>query len=894
MEKAPQNIQLDRPRLLLTDGGPLRRWFFYAVLLLLGGLGGWGCFITAFALPVTPALLGGVGFFCCAFTLWRQLDTRKRWWSVSLLGWVAWLFALLFLFDHALHGAVRTLNAMLDLYSNKLSYDLPTLTLPYTVGVPRPSPQEECDAFFALLFYPFFWAMSRMLAHYKNVLGPFALTGTLLVFPLSFSILPAGWAFGTLLLFWCVLLFTTSIITGRQGLLGRHNRYRVPGIASARPAALLVLPLLALCMLAVYRFAPPETYARPLLVEDLRYMVENGFGAAAFIRGGQGNSNRQVQLNTMGSRSYTGETILQVKFDWQQPSDSGLFHSKEYLKSFVGSVYTGQSWERLPDESRREADALPLQAQNQVARYHQEMFLDTVDRQGGYTLSLRNLGANPRCVYIPYGLSSPADALAGQGVQLVEDGYAKSASFLTGAGSYTLDAVTLPMGVSYFSRIAATAVFNQYGVSLTPSTGSANSGTLYSGVYSNNQTAGASTGLWNQLVNGLSAQAEAGGDQWPEDLYTVPADALASLQPQQQVLAQAVEAYNQFVYRHYTQIPPELEEFLSRFRTAYALHPYTRDTDYRYKDGAVYFAGKIQEVFQSYFTYSLSPPTPAAGQDFARFFLEESHEGYCVHFATAAVLLLRSAGYPARYAEGYVVPSRLSGWVDVPDYNSHAWVEVYCGGMGWIPVEVTPASADNPAVYYDAALPGGNAQERAPTPQPAETRPTLPPPDPDYQPQQVPTATPGYQPGAAPTPAAPPAAGGSHGAGPSAGPGKPAWPVPLALLGLLAAAAGSLLLFRWARIRRRQKALSQRDRDQAALGAYAFLLRLYSWEALCGRRAPPPTHWKALAEKARFSKAMLTPEELAQLTGDIARLQQKLRVQLPLPRKALCWACGLI
>ena len=103
------------------------------------------------------------------------------------------------------------------------------------------------------------------------------------------------------------------------------------------------------------------------------------------------------------------------------------------------------------------------------------------------------------------------------------------------------------------------------------------------------------------------------------------------------------------------------------------------------------------------YTYTLSPQSPPEGEDFVTWFLTEGREGYCVHFATAAVALFRSAGIPARYAEGYAVPSGYDGlWVDVPDYNAHAWVEVYTGGTGWLPVEVTPAGPEAPAAYLNA------------------------------------------------------------------------------------------------------------------------------------------------------------------------------------------------
>ena len=73
------NLQLDRPRLLLTETRPLHKWLFYTVLLALGGLGAWGSFLTAFEIPASPGVLAVFGALSCGVVLWRQVDTRRRW-----------------------------------------------------------------------------------------------------------------------------------------------------------------------------------------------------------------------------------------------------------------------------------------------------------------------------------------------------------------------------------------------------------------------------------------------------------------------------------------------------------------------------------------------------------------------------------------------------------------------------------------------------------------------------------------------------------------------------------------------------------------------------------------------------------------------------------------------
>ena len=69
-----------------------------------------------------------------------------------------------------------------------------------------------------------------------------------------------------------------------------------------------------------------------------------------------------------------------------------------------------------------------------------------------------------------------------------------------------------------------------------------------------------------------------------------------------------------------------------------------------------------------------------------------------MHFASAATLMYRMMGFPARYVSGYIVtPNDFIENEDgtytaiVTGMRAHAWVETYSGlGFGWRMVEVTP------------------------------------------------------------------------------------------------------------------------------------------------------------------------------------------------------------
>lgn len=126
----------------------------------------------------------------------------------------------------------------------------------------------------------------------------------------------------------------------------------------------------------------------------------------------------------------------------------------------------------------------------------------------------------------------------------------------------------------------------------------------------------------------------------------------------------------------------------------------------------------LQKYFDDNYPYTIRPGKTPKKKDFVNYFLTENKKGYCSYFASAAVLIFRYMGIPARYVEGYAIDYEqiLSGelvegadyadyydgyselgktayvQVDVTDADAHAWVEVYDPVIGWYPVEVTPSS----------------------------------------------------------------------------------------------------------------------------------------------------------------------------------------------------------
>ena len=90
--------------------------------------------------------------------------------------------------------------------------------------------------------------------------------------------------------------------------------------------------------------------------------------------------------------------------------------------------------------------------------------------------------------------------------------------------------------------------------------------------------------------------------------------------------------------------------------------------------------------------YTTSPPAPPAGVDPVSNFLFVGREGHCEYFASAAVLLLRGAGVPARYVTGFRGGewNALGQYVAVRGDRAHAWAEAFLPDTGWTRVDATP------------------------------------------------------------------------------------------------------------------------------------------------------------------------------------------------------------
>ena len=160
----------------------------------------------------------------------------------------------------------------------------------------------------------------------------------------------------------------------------------------------------------------------------------------------------------------------------------------------------------------------------------------------------------------------------------------------------------------------------------------------------------------------------------------------------------------------YTQLPDSTRKAAERYLAAYLPELSTM--------GVWDQANAIVDHVATTAQYSLNTPKmPAGTKDFAMWFLEESDSGYCVHFATAAAVLLRAANIPCRYASGYLVYTENNKTVEVENQNAHAWVEMFIDSVGWVTLEPTPSGG------IEQTAPAPTEETTLPTESSANTRP---------------------------------------------------------------------------------------------------------------------------------------------------------------------------
>ncbi len=150
-----------------------------------------------------------------------------------------------------------------------------------------------------------------------------------------------------------------------------------------------------------------------------------------------------------------------------------------------------------------------------------------------------------------------------------------------------------------------------------------------------------------------------------------------------------------------THLPPQLRAIALTLPRGYNPRTQALARQWRGQEGSN-DAAIVQRALRwigAEFGYTLS--TPPAGRHGVDEFLFEQKLGFCQHFSSAFVTLMRGAGIPARVVTGYAGGYRnpIGDYWIVRQSDAHAWAEVWLHGRGWVRVDPTAAVA--PERIYD-------------------------------------------------------------------------------------------------------------------------------------------------------------------------------------------------
>jgi transglutaminase-like putative cysteine protease len=190
--------------------------------------------------------------------------------------------------------------------------------------------------------------------------------------------------------------------------------------------------------------------------------------------------------------------------------------------------------------------------------------------------------------------------------------------------------------------------------------------------------------------------------------------------------------YPDWITARYLQLPSTITE-----RTRTLAQELTAPFDNPYDQ-----AKAIESYLRATIKYNENIAMPPPGFEKVDYILFEFPEAYCDYYASAMVVLLRSAGVPARlvagFARGRYDPEREV--FEVINADAHSWVEVYFPRYGWIEFEPTAAQPTliHPLSREEATSPGA-----AGTPPPPNN---AAPPDTSTPPKQLAGTIPGVEP----------------------------------------------------------------------------------------------------------------------------------------------------
>ncbi|HEX3037458.1 MAG TPA: transglutaminaseTgpA domain-containing protein [Oscillospiraceae bacterium] len=793
------------------------------LLILLAVFGVTFSFIGSFGVKVLPAILTAYLFL---FVLIFVLAFAIKKWTKFILPSVFLLFfaAGWFFYHDIIQGFILTSNSILASFTAHSDWV-------FNVYDVEPATTQQyvqmTTVFLLFILFVITGIVSSAIMRSKSFFSVFFITFPPILAALIFTISPPLLPLLLLSTCWAVLAIQQiSIHKVRKSRKKTDLSETLPN-RTAHQLNYFSMIAVALCFALILCIFPQSTYVRDPGANEARNKLQNFVEQSSLFSSWQTGGINGGNLKSSGDLTFTGETVLRIKTDDTKPL---------YLRAFAGSTYTGDKWEPISDEIYNQHSSAfstlngkSLNPQNMTAKYFELCSL--VDSHTNLNAS-KAASLNQYSITVQNVHANKHYVYAPYGLittpanlpdtVFANDGYIKADSWF---------------GISDYSMKA----YYPYTVNSGLNFRSANLQSYYKADYR------------KQLQPAITERVS-----WAEDYINDE------------------NAYRNFLYDYNTALPDDIKQKV--IKLCQDNHFSSDNLDAEINAVQTYLATNCQ--------YTLSPGKTPANRDFVDYFLFENRKGYCVHFATAATILLRAMGIPARYVEGYVANANdlaaldSDGYTNIKDSRAHAWTEVYIPVYGWVPVETTPGFYQTDS----SNLATGAGEEPTPSQETASGTPSSKGPEKKVAPDSEPESS---MPASSSLPSSSSASSGIIGqadngtnivANGSISPVIPIACILLLLIVLLAIIYGN----RKYAIRWRKQNFHLQDTNKSALAIYDYILKIFAFYDYKYKHDIPMQEFAKraihdlwilhdnefmditqIAQKACFSQHKVTEKELA-------------------------------